>query len=135
VFKIYRKDDKSASGPNVVARMASRLTTSEEYLSATIIRCSKLTGNHVFCEQAGQITKVPHVVSRTPEHNQKRSAYVMALWIAPGSLCGPVQESTLRVMPSFFILKYKVERFNPKRAAAPLGPERTHLVSFSVFRM
>jgi hypothetical protein len=49
VFKIYRSDDKSASGPNVVARMASRLTTSEEYLSATIICCLKSTENHVFC--------------------------------------------------------------------------------------
>jgi hypothetical protein len=78
---------------------------------------------------------VQHVVSLTLEHNQKRSACVLALWIAPGSLCGLVQESTLRVMPSFFILKYKVERFNPKRAAAPPRPDRTHLVSFSVFRM
>lgn len=42
---------------------------------------------------------------------------------------------TLRTIPSFFIRKYKVERFNPRRAAAPPGPERTQLVSFSVFRI
>src|ERR1700722_13940499 len=49
--------------------------------------------------------------------------------------CGSEHESTLQTIPSFFIRKYKVERFNPKQAAAPLGPDRTHLVSFSVFRI
>src|ERR1700731_2988948 len=51
------------------------------------------------------------------------------------TFCGSEYESTLRTIPSFFIRKYKVERFNPKQAAAPLGPERTHLVSFSVFKI
>ena len=49
--------------------------------------------------------------------------------------CGLGLESTLRAIPSFFIRRYKVERFNPKRAAAPLGPARTHRVSFRVARM
>jgi hypothetical protein len=40
-----------------------------------------------------------------------------------------------RTMPSFFIRNCRVDRFIPSRAAAPLGPPRTHLVSFSVRRM
>jgi|SRR5580704_3616678 hypothetical protein len=55
----------------------------------------------------------------------------MAFWVAPDSFGRPRHESTLREIPSFFIREYRVERFNPKRAAAPLGPERTHLVLFS----
>src|ERR1700693_1272365 len=49
--------------------------------------------------------------------------------------CGSEHESTLRAIPSFFMRKYRVERLSPKRAAAPLGPERTQLVSFRVFRI
>src|ERR1700722_12286514 len=49
--------------------------------------------------------------------------------------CESKHESTLRTIPSFFIRKYKVERFNPNRDAAPLGPERTHRVSFRVIRI
>jgi len=51
------------------------------------------------------------------------------------SFCGSEHESTLRATPSFFIRKYKVERFKPKREAAPLGPERIHRVSFRVLRI
>jgi len=69
------------------------------------------------------------------ECNQKRFACVTALWIAPGLLCGWGQESTLREIPSLFIRKYKVERFSPKRDAAPPGPPRIHRVSFSVLRI
>ena len=49
--------------------------------------------------------------------------------------CGSKHESTLRAIPTFFIRKYNVERFNPRRAAAPFDPESTHLVSFRVFRI
>jgi hypothetical protein len=37
----------------------------------------------------------------------------------------------LREISSFFMRKYKVERFNPKRVAARLGRETTHVVSVS----
>ena len=48
---------------------------------------------------------------------------------------GSEHESTLRTIPSLFIRKYKVERFSPKRAAAPLGPERTHpMVALDLFQ-
>src|SRR5271155_2986955 len=40
-----------------------------------------------------------------------------------------------RAIPSFFMRKYSVDRFIPRSVAAPLGPERTHLVSFKVARM
>src|ERR1700678_1745632 len=40
-----------------------------------------------------------------------------------------------RAIPSFFMRKYSVDRFIPRRVAAPLGPERIHLVSFKVARM
>src|ERR1700721_1818199 len=49
--------------------------------------------------------------------------------------CESEHGSTLRVIPSFFIRKYKVERFKPKRDAAPRGPETTHRVSFRVARI
>jgi hypothetical protein len=40
-----------------------------------------------------------------------------------------------RTIPSFFIRKYSVDRFIPRRVAAPLGPERTQLVSFRIERI
>ena len=40
-----------------------------------------------------------------------------------------------REMPSFFIFQCNVERFIPRRAAAPSGPPRTQFVSPSARRM
>ena len=43
--------------------------------------------------------------------------------------CSPVQGGTI---PSLFIRNWRVERFIPRRVAAPFGPETTHRVSFKV---
>jgi hypothetical protein len=76
------------------------------------------------------------MISRPVIHLQRRGRKLNSQFHPITTIfCGSEHESTLRTIPSFFIRKYKVERFNPKQAAAPLGPERTQLVSFSVFRM
>jgi len=38
-------------------------------------------------------------------------------------------------MPSFFIFQYSIERFIPRRAAAPFGPATTQPVSRRALRM
>ena len=40
-----------------------------------------------------------------------------------------------REMPSFFIFQYNIERFIPRRAAAPFGPPTTQPVSRRAPRM
>ena len=51
LFGASTEASPSASGPIIVARMASRLATSEEYSSATIICLRyKRTENHVLCK-------------------------------------------------------------------------------------
>ncbi len=52
-----------------------------------------------------------------------------------GTIPAPPQHLPNLVIPSFFIRKWRVERFSPKRTAAPFGPERVQLVSLSIRRM
>ena len=47
----------------------------------------------------------------------------------------PRAGATRRAMPSFFIMRYKVDRFIPRRAAVPFGPPSTQWVWRSTARM
>jgi hypothetical protein len=55
--------------------------------------------------------------------------------LSSSSSLRPRPASTVRTIPSFFMRKWSVERFIPKRLAAPLGPPTIHLVCFKVARM
>jgi hypothetical protein len=54
----------------------------------------------------------------------------------PARACAPAcARYTGREMPSFFIFQYNIERFIPKRAAAPFGPPTTQPELSKALRM
>ena len=65
-----------------------------------------------------------------PAHRHRRRAHRSSSRIPPSSHCSA--NVALPGMPSFFIRNCRADRFNPKRVAAPFGPERTQFVSFRV---